>query len=276
MRLSSCAAPGKLPGMKNRLWVLLGLAMMVSPACQTIEAPAPSAARVQSATYLTPEQTARLGALLPGPFPRSESTTAEEAAAFVRILSDAEVQLIRGVQADTSAQARARADRVEEFDPVWEFDVAMGRHFNPEECKAVDRLFSRAAPEVAAIKDAAKKKFGRPRPPESGLSSNDSYPSGHSTRAFFRARMLMEIAPDRKEQIVRAARAMVVNRIIAGKHHPSDCAAGIVLGTAIAEAMIAGAKESGSPLHEDFAAAKKEWKDVASKVDEHPRGRPGA
>jgi hypothetical protein len=262
--------------MKIKLIVLLALVGFVSPACQTVEAPHAVAVQATAPKYLSDEQTRRLSELLPGPFPHLANATPEETKAFERMLSDAEVQVIRGVQDDTSAHARARADRVEEFDPVWDFDVALGRHFNAGECKAIDHLLSRAAPEVAAIKDAAKKHFGRARPPESGLTSNDSYPSGHSTRAFFRARILAEIAPEKKDEIVRAARAMVVNRIIAGKHHPSDCAAGIVLGTSIAEAMLESAKDPSSSMHADLEAAKKEWKEVAAKKDERVRGKPGA
>ena len=245
------------------------------PACQT-EAPRLAVIQAASSGYLSDRETQRLMNLLPGPFPHATNATPDESAALDKLISDAEVQVIRGVQADTSAQARARADWVEDFDPVWDFDVALGRQFNKKDCPAINHLFDRAAPEVAAIKDAAKQKFGRPRPPGSGLTSNDSYPSGHSTRAFFRARMLEEITPDRKEEVIAAARAMVVNRIIAGKHHPSDCAGGIVLGKAIAEAMLDAAKDPASPIHDDLEAAKKEWKEVSSKPDKKERGRPGA
>jgi hypothetical protein len=267
--------------MKNRLTLFLlvvyGLAL---PACQTAQVISPAAVPVASSakasTYLSPEQTQKLKDMLPGPFPRREGSSVDESKALDALLTAAEVEVIRGVQADSSAQARARADHLEELDPWWNFDFAMGPHFNSRECPKIDAFMGNAEREVAQIKDAAKKKFARPRPPESGLTSNDSYPSGHSTRAFFRARILSEIAPEKKDQIEMEARSMVNNRMIAGKHHPADCVGGIVLGTAIAEAMIGAAKDPSSPVHADFEAAKQEWKDLLSKPETRPKGKPGA
>lgn len=265
--------------MKTRLKLVLTLVGgLVIPACQTapVALPTPAAplAAAKTTAYLSAEQTQKLKDMLPGPFPRHPGATADEAKALDALLSAAEVEVIRGVQADTSAQDRARADYLEEFDPWWNFDVALGHHFNSRECPKIDLFMSNAEREVGPIKDAAKKKFGRVRPPESGITSNDSYPSGHSTRAFFRARILSEIAPEKKDQIVMEARSMVINRLIAGKHHPADCVGGIVLGTAIAEAMIAAARDSASPIHADFEAAKQEWKELMAKQE--AKGKPGA
>lgn len=253
-------------------WLLVAAsgAFLLSTSCETVapaSAPVPAPAVARSGGYLSDSEIDRLKGLLPGPFPARADARPDEAAAFNRALTDAEVQIIRGVQEDTSAQARARADHVEEEDPVWEFGFVLGEHFNAKECPAVAKFFNGAEPEVAAIKNAAKKKFQRPRPPHSGITTNDSYPSGHSTRAFFRARMLIEIAPEKKDEIMRAARSMVLNRMIAGKHHPSDCAAGILLGTSIAEAMLANEKARA-----DVAAAKAEWERAGVKKKEHVPG----
>lgn len=267
--------------MKIRFSIVLVLTGgLVLTACQTAPVAGTTALSAapttKATTYLTAEQTQRLKDLLPGPFPRRSGATAEETKATDALLSAAEVEVIRGIQADTSVQARVRADHLEEQDPWWNFDFVLGYHFNSRECPRIDAFMSNAEREVAPIKDAAKKKFARARPPESGLTSNDSYPSGHSTRAFFRARILSEIAPDKKNEIILEARSMVTNRMIAGKHHPADCVGGIVLGTAIAEAMIDAAKDPSSSIHADFEAAKQEWKEVRSRPDAQPRGKPGA
>ncbi len=269
--------------MKRNLLLAFSLALLL-PACQTSTPVsesahtsfAPTTPTARSATYLSPTETQRLKDLLPGPFPRRENATAEETKTLSTMLSAAEVEVIRAIQADTSAQDRARADHLEELDPWWNFDFVLGPHFNAKECPKIDAFMSTAEREVAAIKDSAKKKFARPRPPESNLTGNDSYPSGHSTRAYFRARILAEIAPDAKDRLIMEARSMMLNRMIAGKHHPADVVGGITLGTAIADSMIAAAKDPANPIHTDFEAAKQEWRELMSKRDQHPKSKPGA
>src|SRR6185436_13934171 len=111
------------------------------PTAPPTTAPAASADSSKS-SYISVQETQRLKDLLPGPFPRRPGASADETKAMDALLSAAEVEVIRGVQADTSVQARARADSLEESDPWWNFDLVMGHHFNSKECPRIDAFMS--------------------------------------------------------------------------------------------------------------------------------------
>ena len=55
---------------------------------------------------------------------------------------------------------------------------------------------------------------------------------------------------------------MALSRVILGKHCPSECAGGIVLGTAVAESIISASEDGTSAAHADLEAARQEWKAV--------------
>jgi hypothetical protein len=71
-----------------------------------------------------------------------------------------------------------------------------------------------------------------------------SLPSGHSTQAYMIALVLYEILPAGrknallKEQLLRQADRVAINRTVAGVHFPIDTAAGHVLGTTLAEYFV--------------------------------------
>ncbi|MEX1166179.1 MAG: phosphatase PAP2 family protein [Hydrogenophaga sp.] len=86
-----------------------------------------------------------------------------------------------------------------------------------------------------------------------------SWPSGHATEAFLTATLienLLNVASrqghhngtDSREQLQRLAARISVNRTVAGLHYPVDSAAGRLLGTALAEFIVARA--TGGKLHE--------------------------
>ncbi|MCC6677714.1 MAG: phosphatase PAP2 family protein [Phycisphaerales bacterium] len=217
--------------------ITLTLAALLAPRAQPAGSAAPA--------YLPAAAVQKLTELLPPP---------------VEALTEAEVYLTRAVQEDASAEARARAARAEPGDPLWDFAESMGPAFTKDNCRAIERFITRAQAAGDPINAAVKRKFNRPRPPGSGVESTDSYPSGHCVRAFLRARLLAELAPDHAESLYRRASTMSLNRVIAGKHHPSDAAAGMALGRAIAEAILAeaAANPTSGPAT-DLAAARAEW-----------------
>lgn len=88
----------------------------------------------------------------------------------------------------------------------------------------------------------AKKHYNRPRPyaffgedtcnPEqqAELSTNGSYPSGHSSLGWATALVLTEINPDRQTEILERGYQMGESRVICGYHFQSDVDAGRVVG----------------------------------------------
>ncbi|WP_374413066.1 phosphatase PAP2 family protein [Hydrogenophaga sp.] len=81
-----------------------------------------------------------------------------------------------------------------------------------------------------------------------------AWPSGHATEAFLTARLfksLLDEAPAGlqrgatcEEQLQRLAARIASNRVVAGVHYPVDSAAGRVLGTALADFLVARCKGS--------------------------------
>ncbi|MDA8132659.1 MAG: phosphatase PAP2 family protein [Elusimicrobia bacterium] len=129
-----------------------------------------------------------------------------------------------------AAKAQSRADYDAFFGGVSPFPDPL-----PDEASSI--LFwvyydgSRAA-------SAAKKKFGRSRPflryrdlkPCLGTVSGLAYPSGHATVSRLLARVLSDVYPPGRAEIMARADQAALNRVIGGVHHPSDIEAGKRLG----------------------------------------------
>ena len=83
-----------------------------------------------------------------------------------------------------------------------------------------------------------KNKFERPRPfitykevvPCIHKSSGYSYPSGHSSYARLFANVLGDIIPLRKDEFVKRADEIAMDRVLGGVHYPTDITAGKVFG----------------------------------------------
>ncbi len=94
--------------------------------------------------------------------------------------------------------------------------------------------------------DAAKDYWKRQRPyqldahlslgpPEPSFG----YPSGHSTRGTVEALLLADLFPEKKEAILAIGRKIGWDRVLIGKHFPTDIYAGRVLGQAIVRNLMA-------------------------------------
>ncbi len=171
-----------------------------------------------------------------------------------------DVELIRAVQEDASAEAKVRASSVSEKDTVWDFSPVMGAGFSEASCPAIAALFKNADADSRAVVKALKNHWKRARPPTTKPDPEDyAYPSGHSSRAGVRAALLAAIAPERAEQILAKGRQAALNRVIVGKHYTSDAAAGLGLGNYLGQQMLAG-----SAIEADLKAAKAEWAKAAA------------
>src|SRR5205823_2847867 len=74
--------------------------------------------------------------------------------------------------------------------------------------------------------------LGKPEP-------SFGYPSGHSVRGTVYAMLVAELFPEHKEAILKIGRDIGWNRVIIGKHFPTDIYAGRVLGQAIVRELLA-------------------------------------
>ncbi|UUZ77638.1 hypothetical protein LP414_11350 [Polaromonas sp. P1(28)-13] len=78
-----------------------------------------------------------------------------------------------------------------------------------------------------------------------------SWPSGHATEAYLACALMQALLPhgaEYREQLERLAARIAVNRTVAGLHYPVDSAVGRLLGTSLAEFLVA--RCTGAKLHE--------------------------
>jgi acid phosphatase (class A) len=125
------------------------------------------------------------------------------------------------------------------------FQAVFGTDFTAQNFPHTFALLDDAEKDSKVFSAKAKEIFARPRPkfvdfhvrPAVEGDDEPSYPSGHATRAMLTARILCEIAPDKKHELLDRAEEIGWDRVVIGVHYPSDIYAGEVLGQALAQAM---------------------------------------
>ena len=116
--------------------------------------------------------------------------------------------------------------------------------------------------------DAPKSHFKRLRPyqiddrlvlgpPEPSFS----YPSGHSTRGTVYSLVIAELFPEKKNAIVEIGRDIGWDRVLIGKHFPTDVYAGRMLGYAIVLKL-----HSSTLFQHDLEQAMAEIRDAEQRV----------
>lgn len=194
---------------------------------------------IYGGNYLTEGQVADSYMLLPPP--------PEESSA--RFQYDVE-QYIRGKELrDTPRGDMAVADaNVSGTGIAYAFSEAFGMEISPEHTPEIFRLIATMKEDAGDLATKhAKEKYMRPRPfmyfgeptclPEqqASLSTNGSYPSGHTAIGWAVALVLAEINPGRQDQILKRGYELGESRIICGYHFQSDVdAARIVAGAVVA------------------------------------------
>lgn len=120
------------------------------------------------------------------------------------------------------------------------FQPAVGATFDFDKLPKTKALLEKVKKDIGTVIDAPKNHFKRLRPyqiddhlvlgdPEPSFS----YPSGHSTRGTVYSLVIAELFPQRKEPILEIGRDIGWDRVLIGKHFPTDIYAGRVLGIAI-------------------------------------------
>jgi acid phosphatase (class A) len=196
--------------------------------------------------YLTPGRPDGVALLPPPPAPGSAEEAADLASA-------------RGVFKARTPAEEARATKDSSLS-IFLFGPAVGPVLQPGELPKTEALFQKVKTDMAAPLDTAKDHWKRLRPyqidehlslgpPEKSFG----YPSGHATRGTVQALLLVELFPEKKEAILAIGREIGWDRVLIGKHFPTDIYAGRVLGQAIVRELLA------SPAFQhDLAEAKAE------------------
>jgi acid phosphatase (class A) len=206
-------------------------------------------APVFSQTYYIPSGTPDGIALLPPPPP---SGSCEETA---------DLATVRSVFQSRTPAEEAHANKSATLQFTL-FAPAIGPTFDLSALPKTAALLQKVKSEIGLAIDNPKNHFKRLRPYQMDASlslgkpePSFSYPSGHSTRGTVYALVLAELFPEKKEAILAVGRGIGWDRVVIGKHFPTDVYAGRVLGQGIVNALLASAA-----FQHDLAEAKAEIK----------------
>lgn len=196
--------------------------------------------------YLAPNHPDGVALLAPPPLAESSEQAADLASA-------------RAVFKHRTLAEEARAFQDASLS-IFSFSAAIGPIFQPGKLPKTEAFFERVKGEIKDAVNTPKEFWKRPRPYEKDKKlslgkpeSSFSYPSGHSTRGTVQALLLAELFPDKREAIFEVGRNIGWDRVLIGKHYPTDIYAGRALGKAIVRELMANPN-----FQHDLAEAKVE------------------
>ena len=152
------------------------------------------------------------------------------------------------------------------------FSCAIGAPITEKDTPILYTLLQRTKTDAGISTMAAKKYYNRTRPfvfnkktsctpeDEKELSTNGSYPSGHSSMGWTWALILTELAPDKMNAILSRGRAFAESRVICGVHWLSDINAGMVTASGTVARL-----QADPEFRKDLEAARAELNDVRAK-----------
>ncbi len=222
--------------------ILLTAALIAAPVFA--QAPRPK-------VYVTADQL-NVSVLLPAPpAPDSPEGKAEMA------------EVLRVQEARTPAQiAAAKADDAEE--DIFAFRNVLGPKFTAESLPLTAALSARVHANEGAVLGPAKAFFRHRRPfnvssavhpvcKTTGNIDDYGYPSGHSTSGWLEALVLVQMVPEKRNEILDRAADYAHNRVVCGVHFEGDALAAKSVGYATMGQMM-----NNEEFKRDLAAAKAE------------------
>jgi acid phosphatase (class A) len=197
----------------------------------------PVAAATHSFHYLDPADF-RAANLLPAPAAKGSDVEKAELA---------EVRALVALASPARMQA-AREDDTHEDPSI--FDSTIGGGFEASKLPATWELLKIVHEEAEAAVNPAKEFFARTRPwgvdptlphCDAGMAAKPtrSYPSGHSILGFSVGLVLARLIPEKAPLILARAQDYALSREICGVHFPGDTEASHVLGTLVADRLLA-------------------------------------
>jgi acid phosphatase (class A) len=221
-----------------------------TPSMNPAATEAPSKTPTTHANYYLDPLSLHLDLILPPPPARGSATSAAELTELHRI------EAIR-----TAAQvAQAEADDHEE--DIFIFKTVLGPHFTAEALPITAALSANVRKDESAASSPLKSTYRRPRPyqvdstlhPVCPLNPEPtSYPSGHSLSGYLLAFTLVQMVPEKRQEIFDRADEYVHNRLICGVHYASDTEASRRVAYAIFGSLAASPK-----FQRDLIAAREE------------------
>jgi acid phosphatase (class A) len=148
------------------------------------------------------------------------------------------------------------------------FQSAVGAGFDLDKLPKTKALLEKVKKEIGPVIDIPKNHFKRLRPyqidehlilgpPEPSFS----YPSGHSTRGTVYSLVVADLFPEKKDSILEIGRDIGWDRVLIGKHFPTDVYAGRVLAYGIVREL-----HSSTLFQHDLEQAMAEIRDAVGHV----------
>jgi acid phosphatase (class A) len=204
---------------------------------------------IHSAYYLK-SLPLHLDLILPTPPARNSATTA------------AELTELRHIEASRTPGQITQAQADDHEQDIFIFKTVLGPSFTAEALPITAALSAHVHKDEGAASDPLKNIYRRPRPyqidstlhPVCALTSEPtSYPSGHSLSGYLLAFTLVQLVPEKREQIFERVDEYVHNRLICGVHYASDIEASRKAAYAIFGSLLASPQ-----FQQDLAAARLE------------------
>lgn len=154
------------------------------------------------------------------------------------------------------------------------FSEAFGMTISKETTPEIYRLMDHFREDAGDLSTrAAKEHYMRTRPfsfykedtcnteQQQGLSTNGSYPSGHTAIGWATALVLAEINVDRQDEILKRGYEIGQSRVICGYHFQSDVDAGRLVASAVVARL-----HANEAFMKQLEKAKKEFAKVKTKL----------
>ena len=219
---------GTVPSMTRRsllpwLVLLLGLTVPLARA-QSMEGKATPA----ESHFVQPEAVDWKTLLPPPPAPGS-----------IAALGD--VETVLQVQAARTPADVAWAKLIEQDKVFVDYGDVLGPWFEEKNLPALAAFLADVTTDAKRVSDRMKDLYPRKRPPiveptvqpVVKIPTSNSYPSGHSLRAYVWAAVLGDVFPDRQADLFTRAHKVAWGRVIGGVHFPTDTIGGRVAAQAI-------------------------------------------
>ena len=218
--------------MKRFPWLAVGLVVLgaapVSWGVESTPDKTPATAPVAAVYFIPPDATDWKNLLPAPPAPGS-----------VAMLGD--VETVLQVQAARTPADIAWAKFIEPEHVFDDFTDVLGPWFAEKNLPVSAEFLRQVTSDARAVSDRMKNLYPRQRPPAVEptvqpcvpIPKSNSYPSGHSVRAFVWAGVLADIFPDRQPELFTRAHRVAWGRVIGGVHFPTDTVGGRILAQAI-------------------------------------------
>lgn len=217
---------------------------------QAVAPPAATGGKIPKTAYYINASLLNVSAILPDP-PVVGSPA-----------NDAELAELHRIQERRTADEVKQAEADDAEEDMFAFKSVFGPGFTPEMLPITAALGEHVKNEQSVAGRELKQRFQRPRPYQTDATlhpvcpakpAHDSYPSGHSLTGYLEAFTLIELAPEKRDEILARADQYAHNRLVCGVHYPSDTEASRKAAYAVFGYMLSTPK-----FQQDLAAAREE------------------